>query len=352
MDRGSLSPEYRRRALARMRDEAFDVVVVGGGVVGTGAALDPPTRGLTVALVEARDFAAGTSSRSSKLIHGGLRYLEQLNAGLVREALHERGLLLHRLAPHLVKPVPFLFPLTHRWWERIYVGAGLLLYDTMGGARQLPRARHLSRRAALAMAPALRANALVGGIVYHDAQVDDARHTLTVARTAVAHGAAVASSARVDGFLRDGGRVTGVRVSDLETGDEIHMRSRQVILATGVWSEDVERLLGGPSQLTIRPSKGVHLVVPRVRIDMDVGLIVRTEQSVLFVIPWGDHWLIGTTDTPWHLDKAHPAASRSDIDYLLAQANRLLNSRLTADDVEGVYAGLRPLLAGESDATA
>ena len=352
MDRAALDPAYRAAALRRLPAEVFDVVVVGGGVVGTGAALDAATRGLSVALLEARDFAAGTSSRSSKLIHGGLRYLEQLDFGLVREALRDRGLLLQSLAPHLVKPVPFLFPLTHRWWERAYVGAGILLYDTLGGARQLPRGRHLSRRQVLRSAPGLRPDALIGAIRYYDCQVDDARHTLTVARTASRYGATVVSSVRVDGFVREGDRVTGVHATDLESGRPVVVRCRQVINATGVWTDDIQHMVGDLGQLEVLASKGVHLVVPRDRIAMSTGLITRTPHSVLFVIPWGTHWIVGTTDTAWTLDKAHPSASRADIDYLLDQVNRVLVSPLTRDDVEGVYAGLRPLLAGQTDATA
>lgn len=352
MELGRLDPSYRRAMLERLATETFDVIVIGGGVVGTGAALDAATRGLSVALVEARDFAAGTSSRSSKLIHGGLRYLEQLNFRLVREALRDRGLLLRTLAPHLVRPVPFLFPLTHRWWERCYVGAGILLYDTLGGARQLPMGRHLTRRQVLRLAPGLRPDSLVGAIRYYDCQVDDARHTMTVARTAARYGAAVTSSVRVDAFVRAGERVTGVEATDLETGARLTVRGRQVINATGVWTDDIQHLVGDRGQIKVLASKGVHLVVPRDRIAMDVGLITRTDSSVLFVIPWGRHWLVGTTDTPWTLDKAHPAASRADIDYLLEQVNRVLAAPLTHDDVEGVYAGLRPLLAGQTDATA
>src|SRR5688500_10492091 len=187
-----LGPEQRRESLARMASEVFDVAVIGGGVSGAGAGLDAATRGLSVALVEARDYASGTSSRSSKLVHGGLRYLEQLNFALVREALKERSLLLQRLAPHLVRPVPFLMPLQHRAWERLDLGAGVTLYDTMGGAGAVPRHRHLSRRKALQLAPALRPDALVGAIQYYDTQVDDARHTMTVVRTAVQYGAAAA----------------------------------------------------------------------------------------------------------------------------------------------------------------
>src|SRR5215210_1435017 len=195
-DASQLGPDQRRAALARLAGEVFDVVVIGGGATGTGCALDAATRGLNVALVEARDFASGTSSRSSKLVHGGLRYLEQRDFALVREALRERGLLLNRLAPHLVTPVPFLLPLTEHW-QRAYIGAGLALYDTLGGHEGLPRHRHLTKRGALRIAPALKRDALVGAIQYYDAKVDDARHTLTVARTAAALGAAVASNARV-----------------------------------------------------------------------------------------------------------------------------------------------------------
>jgi len=346
-----LGPEQRRDALARMASETLDILVIGGGVTGAGAALDAATRGLAVGLVEARDYASGTSSRSSKLIHGGLRYLEQRNFALVREALRERSLLLQRLAPHLVRPVPFLFPLTHRGWQRAYIGAGVLLYDTLGGARAVPRHRHLTRRGALRLAPALRPETLTGGIQYYDAQVDDARHTMTVARTAAHYGAAVANSARVIGFLREGERVTGVRVRDLETGSELDVHAREVINATGVWTDDIQELVGGRGRFQVRASKGIHLVVSRDRIHADTGIIMRTERSVLFVIPWGRHWLIGTTDTDWNLDKAHPAASRADIDYLLQHINTIFTTPVTHQDVEGVYAGLRPLLAGESEAT-
>ncbi len=347
---GRLGPEQRRAALERMAAETFDVVVIGAGSTGGGAALDAVTRGLSVALVEARDFAAGTSSRSSKLVHGGLRYLEQQEFGLVREALRERGLMLNVLAPHLVRPVPFLYPLTEHW-ERPYIGAGMVLYDGMGGHKGLKRHRHLTKRGSLKIAPALKPDSLVGGIQYYDAQVDDARHTLALSRTAAKYGAAVASNAPVVGFLREGERVTGVRVRDLRSGDEIDVRSRQVINATGVWTDDVQSLVGERGKFQVRASKGVHLVVPRDRLQLETGLILRTEKSVLFVIPWGRHWIIGTTDTDWKLDKAHPAASSGDIDYVLDRLNRVLAQPLTHEDVEGVYAGLRPLLTGESEST-
>ncbi len=303
----------------------FDVVVIGGGATGAGSALDAATRGLNVALVEARDFASGTSSRSSKLVHGGLRYLEQRNFGLVREALRERGLLLNVLAPHLVTPVPFLLPLTEHW-QRAYIGAGLVLYDTLGGHEGLPRHRHLTKRGALRIAPALKTDALVGAIQYYDAKVDDARHTMTVARTAAEFGAAVASNARVVGFLREGERVTGVRVRDEAGGDEFEVRAREVVNATGVWTDDLQHLVGERGKFKVRASKGIHLVVPKDRMQLDTGLILRTEKSVLFVIPWGRHWIVGTTDTDWELDKAHPAASSTDIDYVLEHVNAVLDA--------------------------
>ncbi len=350
MEPVALSPDRRRADLERLRNDTFDLLVVGGGVTGAGIALDAATRGLSVAMVEQRDFAAGTSSRSSKLIHGGLRYLEQFNFGLVREALKERGLLLEELAPHLVRPVSFLFPLTHPVWERFYIGAGVQLYDRLGGSKHLPSHRHLTRRGAISMMPSLRDDAFVGAIRYFDAQVDDARHTMEIARTAAAYGAVTTISTRVNDLLREGERVVGAQVRDQETGEEIDVHARQVINATGVWTDEVQDLVGR-GRIKVRASKGIHLVVPRDRIHGDSGLILRTDSSVLFVIPWGRHWILGTTDTDWNLDLAHPAASASDIQYVLDHVNRVLRVPLTHEDVEGVYAGLRPLLSGEDEST-
>ncbi|WP_370962985.1 glycerol-3-phosphate dehydrogenase/oxidase [Amycolatopsis sp. cg9] len=346
-----LSPLYRAETLKKLARGEVDVLVVGGGVTGAGVALDAASRGLSTALVEARDFAAGTSSRSSKLIHGGLRYLEQLDFKLVREALKERGLLLQKLAPHLVRPVKFLVPLQHRVWERGYIGAGVTLYDTLGGARALPRHRHLSKRGAFKAAPGLADDALIGAIQYYDAQVDDARHTMTIARTAAEQGASVLTRARVTSLLRDGERVVGAKVVDRESGVEFEIRARTVVAATGVWSDDMAEAAGIPAPFTVRASKGIHLVVPREKIDLDTGLILRTEKSVLFVIPWGRHWIVGTTDTEWDLDREHPAASRADVDYVLEHLNKVLRTPVTHDDIEGVYAGLRPLLAAKAAAT-
>jgi glycerol-3-phosphate dehydrogenase len=352
---GRLGPDQRQAALTAMGSQTFDVVVVGGGVVGAGAALDAATRGLSVALLEARDWASGTSSRSSKLIHGGLRYLEMLDFGLVLEALRERGLILTRLAPHLTRPVKFLYPLQHRAWERPYVASGVTLYDVMartgGHGAGLPLHKHLTRRHALRESPALRKDALVGAVQYYDAQLDDARHTMNIVRTAAAYGAQVANRARVIGFLREGERVVGVKVRDLESGAEFEVHAQQVINATGVWTDETQAMVGERGQFKVRASKGIHLVVPKDRIQSSTGMILRTEKSVLFVIPWGRHWIIGTTDTDWELDKAHPAASSTDIDYVLEHVNSVLATPLTREDVEGVYAGLRPLLSGESDST-
>ncbi len=348
-----LGPERRAAAIERLARGPVDVLVVGGGITGAGVALDAATRGLSVALVEKRDFAAGTSSRSSKLIHGGLRYLEQRDFNLVREALHERALLLTSLAPHLVEPVPFLFPLRHRTWERAYVGAGIGLYDALAGRHAaVPRHRHLSRGAALELAPALRSDSLIGAIRYHDARTDDARFVVALVRTAVAHGALALSGVRVDGLDLGEDGLRHAALHDTESGGELRLRARVVVNATGVWSGELERLAGVRRPVAMRASKGVHLLVPRERISSQTALILRTERSVLFVIPWGAHWILGTTDTEWRLDRDHPAASHADIRYLLDHVNPVLREPLGEDDVVGVYAGLRPLVAREEGDTA
>ncbi|GAB2482511.1 glycerol-3-phosphate dehydrogenase/oxidase [Jatrophihabitans fulvus] len=347
----TLGPDDRATALERMRTEELDVLIIGGGVVGAGAALDAVTRGLTVGLIEARDYASGTSSRSTKLFHGGLRYLEQFDFHLVFEALKERGLVLNRLCPHLAKPVPLIYPLEN-WFDRAYVGMGIGVYDVMGGGRGVPHhMKHMGKRATMASFPSGKGTAIRGAIRFYEGQVDDARHTMMLARTAAHFGAYCANSTRAVGFLREGEKVVGVRVKDLEGGDEFDIRAQQVINAAGVWTDEIQEMVGGRGQFRVRASKGVHVVVPRNRINSATGIIARTAKSVLFIVPWGSHWIVGTTDTDWDLDLAHPAASQQDIDYLLDQANRLLADPLTREDVIGVYAGLRPLLAGESDST-
>jgi len=347
-----LSPSQRERALASLAGQDFDVLVIGGGVTGAGTALDAASRGLSVALIEMRDWAAGTSSRSGKLFHGGLRYLEQFNFGLVREALKERSLMLEKLCPHLVRPIEFIYPIEHRVWERAYMSAGLFLYDTIGGAGAVPRHKQLSRKQVLARAPGLSQKGLVGGISFFDAQVDDSRHTLELVRTAAAYGAVAAAALKVTGISHDQtGAVTGAVVKDLESGSEFHIKAKTVINATGVWTDTLQKMAGGESDFSVQASKGVHILVPRDRINSEVSVFVRAEDSVLFIRTWGAHWLIGTTDTPWDLGLDHPAASATDIEYLLRNVNRVLTVELTADDIDGVYAGLRPLIKGKEGAT-
>jgi glycerol-3-phosphate dehydrogenase len=351
---GSLGPTQRAADIERLKTEHLDVLVIGGGVTGTGCALDAATRGLSVGLVEQRDLASGTSSRSSKLLHGGLRYLEQRDFGLVREALHERDLLMGSLCPHLVRPVSFVVPLTRRLWHRLYYGAGVLLYDLLASfdrRQTLPRHRHLSASGVLELVPGLRTDGLVGGILYHDGQIDDARHTLSVARTASRHGAAMVTSVRVTGLELDEGNVIGARLHDVETGARFTSRARKIVNATGVWSDEIQTM-AGRAGLHVRATKGVHIVVARDRIEGTSGVVLRTPESVLFIIPWGRHWLVGTTDTDWDHDLAHPSASRADIDYLLEQANRALRVPLSEADIVGVYAGLRPLIDSAVDVSA
>ncbi|MBF6090237.1 glycerol-3-phosphate dehydrogenase/oxidase [Nocardia cyriacigeorgica] len=350
-----LNPTTRAHALHTMATTELDVLVIGAGVVGAGTALDAVTRGLRVGLVEARDYASGTSSRSSKLIHGGLRYLKQLDFGLVFEALRERSLILDTLAPHLATPVEFVYPLERPLLDRAWAGAGIGVYDLLGAGRGVPaHHRHLGRRATLDRFPGAKRDRIRGGVSFYEGQIDDARHTMMLARTAATHGALCASSTRVIDFLRDGERITGATVEDLETGHRFDIRAARVINAAGPWTDEIQAMLDATPQLRIRTSKGVHIVVPRDRIDATTGLITETEKSLLFVIPcpWSDqHWVIGTTDTPWDHDLAHPAATRADIDYILGQVNRLLETPIGHDDIVGVYTGLRPLLAGTTDQT-
>ncbi len=350
---GRLDARDREAVLGRLACTDFDVLVIGGGITGAGVALDAASRGLRVGLVEARDLASGTSSRSSKLIHGGLRYLEQLDFKLVSEALRERDLLISRIAPHLVKPVSFLYPLHRKVLERPYVGAGLVLYDAMNVTKkQVPFHRHMTVHGALRLAPALKASSLVGALLYYDAQTDDARFTLTVARTAAAHGAVIATRTRAVRLLRDASeaRVTGARVRDEETGHEIEVSARRVIVCAGVWTDLIHDLAAVRAGYRVRMSKGVHLVVPYEAIHSDTGIVLRTEKSVLFIIPWARRWIVGTTDTDWTGDREEPGATSEDVDYILGQANRVLVRPLSRSDVVGVYAGLRPLVAADESA--
>ncbi|WP_256838678.1 glycerol-3-phosphate dehydrogenase/oxidase [Ornithinimicrobium faecis] len=349
-----LTTKSRQAALAALADSGaggaeIDVLVIGGGVTGAGTALDAATRGLSTVVVEAQDWASGTSSRSTKLVHGGLRYLQMLDFKLVHEALTERGLLLSKIAPHLVKPMAFLIPLEHRIWQRAYYGAGVSLYDLlaniMPGRRALPIHQHTTRKGMMKQFPDLKHDTAIGAVKYWDATVDDARLVATLIRTATTYGAHAATRTQVTKLTKDAsGRVNGAILQDLETGAEITARARHVINATGVWTEDTEQLADTSGGLRVLASKGIHLVIPRERIKGTSGLFLQTEKSVLFFIPWSRYWILGTTDTPWELDPQHPVPTAADIDYVLAHANEVLTTQLTREDVVGSYAGLRPLL--------
>jgi len=344
-----LNQQQRAAALTSLATEEFDILIIGGGVNGVGAALDAVTRGLKVALVESHDFAAGTSSRSSKLIHGGLRYLEQYDFKLVREALRERELMVSTQCPHLVKPVSFLYPLTEKVKERTYVGAGLALYDALRGMkRALPSHKHLTGKTIAAISPSLRQDIITGAIRYFDAQVDDARHTMMIARTAARHGAVMATGVRVEDLIRNGKRVTGVLAVDTATKKKITISAKATIMCAGVWSDELHAKFELTPGYTVAMSKGVHIVLPGDAIKSQDGIILKTPVSVLFLIPWGDKWIVGTTDTPYDGDRANPRATQEDVQYILDQANRVLEPQIKADDILGVFAGLRPLVANKT----
>jgi glycerol-3-phosphate dehydrogenase len=349
----------RPEALTRLAEEQFDVLVVGGGITGAGVALDAASRGLKTALVERNDFASGTSSKSSKMVHGGLRYLQQRDFRLVYEALHERQILLEN-APHLVSPLPFLIPLfgrdgvVNKAVSRTYSTA-LWLYDVTGGWRIGKRHKRIGRDAALSHLPTLRAERLVAAFLYYDARADDARLTLSIARTAaVEYGAVCANYAEVVGFVRDDdGDVAGatVRTRDKVSGDEnkeFTVNASVVVNATGVWADEVRALDEGAHPRSLRPAKGVHVTVPRSRLPADVAAVipVRADKRSIFVVPWpdGDDVYLGTTDTPWDGSLDEPICKPEDVDYLLEAANAITTSDLTREDVTGLWAGLRPLL--------
>ena len=342
--------EQRAADLAALADRPLDVLVVGGGIVGAGAALDAATRGLRVGLVERDDIAVGTSSRSSRLIHGGLRYLEQYRFGLVREALTERSRILH-LAPHLVTIQPLLFPLFGLpVVTRAFYQAGMTLYDVLGARRDGGWHRHLSAPEVVALTPSIRRDRLRGGLLFHDGVEDDARYTLAVARSAREDGATIVTRARAESLLEDGGRVVGARVCDTLTGANGDVRARVVIDATGVWGADPASPLSGGSTRLL-PSRGAHLVVPRERIPSEVGLTIRVPGKVVFLVPWPHFWLIGTTDAPYGGPIDRPMAGSDEVDELLAAVNHVLDIGLTRTDVVGTYAGLRPLIAPSDGST-
>ena len=346
----SINPISRQSAIHSLAEKEFDILVVGGGINGVGIALDAASRGLSVALVEADDFASGTSSKSSKLIHGGLRYLEQYDFKLVREALHERELMVTTLSPHLVKPVSFLYPLQEKLKERTYVGAGMALYDALRGfKRALPWHKHLSQKRIKEIAPSLRLDIVTGGYQYFDAQVDDARHTMMIARTAAKYGAVIATRTTCVDLLREGRRATGAIVKDLMSGKTINVRAKCTVMAAGVWTDPLYESFGVKAGYTVRMSKGAHIVVSGDAIKSETGVIIKTDVSVLFIIPWGDKWIVGTTDTDYNEDRGTPMATAEDVTYIINQANRVLEPKLDRSQVLGVFAGLRPLVSTDPD---
>ena len=354
LPRSASRPPLARRGadLERLTRETWDVLIVGGGIVGCGALLDAANRGLRAALIEQGDIAVGTSSRSSRLIHGGLRYLEQGRVGLVREALGERARLLD-LAPHLVRLERFLFPLYGRpVVTRAFFASGLALYDALGSARHGGRHLHLSAGAALELAPDLRRDGLQGAMLYADAMEDDARFALAVLRTALREGGLAVTRARAVRALRYGDRVAGVTVRDEITGAELDVRAATVLDATGVWGSRPDRPLGsGRAAFNVLPSRGSHIVVPRDRIPVPVGVTIRVPGKTAFMVPWPRHWVIGTTDEPFSGPVERPAASGAEVDRILAAVNGAFEVGLGRDDIVGTYAGLRPLIAPSGTTT-
>lgn len=354
-----LSSTARKNNLALLESEYFDVLVVGGGVTGAGVALDALARGYKVALVEKTDFASGTSSKATKLLHGGIRYLPNFDFPLVHEALTERGILL-RIAPFLARPLGFVLPIYEG--DRHPVGLpfttpggiglgfildiGLWLYDILAGRRNMKRHRHLSRAKVMQLAPALVQQGLKDGFIYYDGQTNDARLTMALILTASQYGAVITNYTEVTSFLIEGGKVRGARVCDRHDNKEFTVRARNVVNATGVFSEEVEKLTGEEPQVSIEPSKGVHLVFTREAVKLGDSAIVLPEtddKRILFIVPWQSRAIFGTTDTGSG-DLNHPLATQQDVAYLLAHLNRYLSVHLTEDDIISTYAGYRPLV--------
>ena len=349
----ALAPAAQRAAALRsLADQRFDVLVIGGGIVGAGALLDAESRGLRAALVEQSDIASGTSGRSSRLIHGGLRYLEQMDFGLVHEALEERSRLL-RLAPHLVRIEPFLFPvhgipLVHQ----AFYGAGILLYDLLGSRKDGGFGRHLRPDAVLEYAPDMKRDGLTAGIVYHDGVEDDARLTLAVLRTAIERGAVAATRVRAEAPLLDAGVIAGARVRDLEHDVAFDVRAEKVIDATGVWAaRPAERFAADEAAAPMVPARGSHIVIRRDRLRARGGVTLRIPGRVVFIVPWPNHWIIGTTDHADPRDPERISAPSEDVDEILGVVNSQMSVGLSRADILGTYCGMRPLVGDPSGDT-
>jgi glycerol-3-phosphate dehydrogenase len=329
-------------------EKEWDIIVVGGGATGLGTALDAASRGYQILLLEQADFAKGTSSRSTKLVHGGVRYLAQGNIGLVREALYERGLLLKN-APHLVKNLSFIIP-NYQWWERIFYSVGLGIYDLLAGKLSFGRTKHISKNELLNRLPGIEPKGLYGGVIYHDGQFDDSRLAINLAQTCLEQGAAVFNYFRVTGLTKDGqGKISGVTATDVETGINYQLKAKTVINATGVFVDDLLQMDKPEKKLLVRPSQGVHLVIDRSFMPShDALMIPKTEDGrVLFVVPWHDKLVVGTTDTPLDAHSLEPVALEPEIEFILNTAAKYLTKAPTRKDVLSVFAGLRPLAAPE-----
>jgi glycerol-3-phosphate dehydrogenase len=343
------SAHTRKQNLELMRDQLFDLVVIGGGITGAAIARDAVLRGFRVALLEKGDFASGTSSRSSKLVHGGLRYLRHMKFGLVFGALRERWILMQN-APRLVKPLTFLIPVyKDARTGRLMLSMGLWLYDILALFRTPRFHGWLSPEKALDLEPALRKDELIGVGLYADCATDDARLVLALIKDAWSHGALVANYTEVAGFEKDGGRVVGVKAVDLTAEMQFTVRAKIVVNATGPWSDNMRRLDDPSSEPKLRPAKGVHIVVPRERLGNNGAVVIesRRDGRIMFVIPWGNLSLVGTTDTDYEGDLGHVSASEEDIEYLLEALNQTYpESQITSEDIVSLYASVRPL-AGE-----
>ncbi|CAN5864467.1 glycerol-3-phosphate dehydrogenase/oxidase [soil metagenome] len=349
------APIDRAVLLAHLREaRTWDLVVIGGGATGLGVAVDAAARGFSVALVEAHDFAKGTSSRATKLVHGGVRYLAQGNVSLVREALHERATLLAN-APHLAQPLAFVMP-AYKWWEPAFYGLGLKAYDALAGKRGLGATQVLSARKTIAALPNLQQHSLAGGVKYWDGQFDDARLAVALARTAIALGAVALNHCPATGLLREAGKVCGVTVCDAETGNTFSLRATAVVNATGVWVDAIRDMDREPGAAVrppmVAPSQGVHIVVDRGFLPGENALIVpkTSDGRVLFAVPWLGKVLLGTTDAPRSDLPAEPRASEEEIGFILHEAAGYLSRSPQREDVRSVWAGLRPLVKPDDDA--
>lgn len=339
-----------KQQLGNTATVVWDIIVIGGGATGLGIAMDAGLRGFRTLLLEQSDFAKGTSSRSTKLVHGGVRYLAQGDVGLVREALHERGLLLAN-APHLAHDQEFIIPY-YKWWQGPFYGIGLKLYDLLSGKRSLGPSRVIGKQAVIKALPVIRRDNLKGGIVYHDGQFDDARLAVNIAQTAAEKGAVLLNYFKVTSLRKAGdGKINGVTATDLETGEAYDLQARTVINATGVFADDVLQMDEPGARPTIRPSQGVHLVLDAAFLNSTSALMIpkTADGRVLFALPWHGKVLVGTTDTPLKDHSLEPQALEAEINFILQTAGSYLQKAPTRADVLSVYAGLRPLAAPQKE---